>query len=129
MIICLIGSLCSDETKAKIRKKMTGLWEAKRKLKIAQDNGVKDWKEVVANTARVGGLGEEELEWGTFERIQTKWRLEELAVMREEKERLLEIRKAEARSLGCSVAHRKAISDAIRAKWAEPVRVSTFLLH
>lgn len=122
--MCSTVVFCSNETKAKIREKITCLWEIKKKMKIAQDDCIKYWKEVVANAARLGGLGEEQLEWGTSEKIKAKWRSERLALVRQEKERLLERQKAEARvrrSLGYSDAHRRAISDAIKVKWADPV--------
>jgi hypothetical protein len=66
------ASLSSAETKAKIREKMVGVWESKKLIKRAQATMFKEWKELVANAARVGDSNDEEHEWNTYSRLSTQ---------------------------------------------------------
>ena len=118
------ASLCSVETKAKIREKMVGVWELKKLIKRAQDTMFKEWKELVANAARVGDSDDEEHEWNTYSKLSTQLRRDVLDATRRAKQVVVDRRKANTqarKAVGVSEAHRKAISDAIRAKWEDPV--------
>ncbi|KAG0597980.1 hypothetical protein M758_12G035000 [Ceratodon purpureus] len=115
------GKNQSKETKAKIRKKMVGFWESKRLIKQAQDFYVCNWKQVIAEAARVGGPEDEEYEWDSYKNIKEQYRLEELQAGRRAREALRATQKVErAKKKPITDSHRKAISDAIRAKWADP---------
>jgi len=114
---------CRAETKVKISEKMKALWELKNVARLVQESFIKDWKEVIAEAARLGGVQDEELQWGSYNAIKQAFRKEELALIRDEKMRRKMEQKAAAkaqRHLTCSAEHRQKISDAIRAKWQDP---------
>lgn len=108
------------ETKAKIREKMVGFWEGKRIIRETQDLCAREWKELIAEAARVGAPGEEEFEWDSYMKIKEQYKLEGLKAARQRKAALRATLKSERQRKPVSEAHRKAISDAIRAKWADP---------
>lgn len=76
---------------------------------------------MTANAARVGAPGEEEYEWDSYSKVKEQYRLEELRAVRQAREAQRARKKLERKKLPVSDAHRKAISDAIRAKWNDPV--------
>lgn len=100
---------------------MVGFWEGKRIIRETQALCEREWKEVIAETARVGGPGEEEFEWDSYKKIKEQYRWEVLKAERQKKAALRDSLTSERRRKPVSEAHRKAISDAIRAKWADPV--------
>lgn len=108
------------ETKAKIREKMVGFWEGKRIVRETQALCEREWKELIAEAARVGAPGEEEFEWDSYMKIKEQYKLEDLKAERQKKVALRATLKSERQRKPVSEAHRKAISDAIRAKWADP---------
>lgn len=108
---------------------MAGYWEVKRLIRESQVSLEREWKELVAEAARAGDSGEEELEWDSYKKIKEQWRLEELTEERQRKIALRDSRKAQRRTKKPIIeAHRKAISDAIRAKWADPVSKQPYLV-
>ena len=128
------ASLCSVETKAKIREKMVGVWESKKLIKRAQDTMFKEWKEMVANAARVGDSDDEEHEWNSYSKLSNQLRRDVTFATRRAKQVVVDRHKANTqarKAVGVSEAHRKAISDAIKAKWEDPVwnsKLKTFHL-
>ncbi|XP_024357521.1 uncharacterized protein [Physcomitrium patens] len=114
------GKNQSTKTKAKIRESLIDYWDKKRVIKEAQALCLLEWKEVTANAARVGAPGEEEYEWDSYSKVKEQYRLEELRAVRQAREAQRARKKLERKKLPVSDAHRKAISDAIRAKWNDP---------
>ena len=106
---------------------MVGYWEVKRAIKEAQEMCFTEWKETIAEAARVGEPGDEDLEWDSYKKIKSAYKLEEQRAKRRESEVLRARLKPERKKKIVSDAHRKAISDAIRAKWTEPVRIVSLL--
>ena len=74
---------------------------------------MRDWTEVIAESARRGGDDDFEYEWDSYKLI--------LAQLRAERRCQRQRRKKDPSS-GKSSDHRLKISEAIRAKWADPVR-------
>lgn len=128
MRLFAVSYVFSVETKVKIREKLVGFWEAKRIIRETQVQCVRDWNEVIAEAARVGAPGEEELEWDSYKKIKEQYKLEDLKAERQRKAELRASLKSERQRKPVSEAHRKAISDAIRAKWADPVWIPSLNL-
>lgn len=114
------GREISDETKEKIRGKLRDRWATKKQVRGYQDMLTKEWKNCVAEAARMGGLGEEELQWNSYTILKKKLRLAAAAQTRLEKKEAKA--KLEATRPLKSKEHRLRISAAIRAKWEDPVR-------
>lgn len=112
-----LNSSCSDATRVKIRDKLREQWDLKKKIRGYQESCLQEWKASVAEAARVGGHGEEELQWNSYSVIKKRLREAERAAAKKPK------RVAKPRPLKTE-EHRQRISAAIRAKWEDPV--STF---
>ncbi|MCO5585935.1 hypothetical protein L7F22_039870 [Adiantum nelumboides] len=71
--------ICSKETKSKIKDSMARFWEKRKKLKSIQESCVEEWKEFVANGARIGSVGDTSYNWNSYDTIlrelQYAWRL------------------------------------------------------
>lgn len=91
---------------------------------MVQDTCYYDWQNLIAETARVGLQGEEELQWDSYKildkQLQLQWQ------QSVEKRRNMPRLKGSKRAPKSAEQKRK-ISEAIAAKWADPVR-SLFLL-
>jgi hypothetical protein len=109
------------ETKVKIRDKLRSRWDTKKKIRGYQETMLKEWKNFVAEEARVGGLGEDEMQWNSYTVIKRQLRVAEAALSRLEKKKSAKAPKP-PRPLK-SEEHRLKISAAIRAKWEDPVRI------
>ncbi|MCO5549917.1 hypothetical protein L7F22_003393 [Adiantum nelumboides] len=72
-------SFMSKETKLKIKVSMARVWEKREKLKLIQESCVEEWKELVANGARIGFVGDTTHNWNSYDTIlrelQYAWRL------------------------------------------------------
>lgn len=76
---------------------------------------------MIAEAARVGDFREEEYEWDSYSKVKEQYRLEEIQAEKQVREARRARQRGERKKKPVSDAHRKAISDAIRAKWADPV--------
>lgn len=114
------GKNQSTETKAKIRESLIGYWNRRRILNEAQALCLREWKKVIAEAARVGDFREEEYEWDSYSKVKEQYRLEEIQAEKQVREARRARQRGERKKKPVSDAHRKAISDAIRAKWADP---------
>ncbi|KAG6541411.1 hypothetical protein Mapa_017189 [Marchantia paleacea] len=103
----------SDATRVKIRDKLREQWDLKKKIRGYQEACVKEWKACVAEVARVGSHGEEELQWNSYSVIKKRLREADRAAAKKPK------RVAKPRPLKTE-EHRQRISAAIRAKWEDP---------
>ena len=88
------------------------IWESKRRLRQRQESCMRDWTEAIAESARRGD-DDVEYEWDSYNLI--------LAELRAERRRQRQRRKKDPSS-SKSFDHRLKISEAIRGKWADPVR-------
>lgn len=108
----------SEESREKIRLAMKPYVEARKNAHVVHLTNLKLWKESISDSARLGGPGEEELEWRGRRVIvpvgtPTKEQLKALSTEKNSVQRVID--RAEK-----SAIHRKKIADAIKAKWADP---------
>ncbi|KAL1538042.1 hypothetical protein AAHA92_26828 [Salvia divinorum] len=112
-----LGHAQSEKTRLKIGAGVRLGWEKRReKLKI-QDTCFYNWQNLIAETARKGLQGEEQLEWDSYKildkELQQQW------------QQSVEKRKSLPRLKGSkrapkSAEQKRKISEAIAAKWADP---------
>ncbi|KAH7296049.1 hypothetical protein KP509_26G006800 [Ceratopteris richardii] len=99
----------SQETREKIRTFMKSRMEfERRQLTIVQE-----WKDSVASLARRGILGDDELQWDSYQKLKKELHREYYSSKRQKK------KAAAPKSL--QMEHRLRISEAIRAKWTDPL--------
>ncbi|KAL2621920.1 hypothetical protein R1flu_002125 [Riccia fluitans] len=103
----------SDATRFKIREKLREQWDLKKKTRGYQEACLKEWKQYVAEAARVGALGEQEYEWNSYSKLKRKLRDYSRPPIDSGTNRPKQRR---ARS----EEHRLKIAAAIRAKWEDP---------
>lgn len=107
----------SKKTKESIRATFRRGWEGRRQRLFLQEACLNDWKESIAEAARRGGDDEDELRWDSYEvlkkTMQKKW-LQDVAMKVAVEKKLQQI------SACKSAEHKLKISEAIKAKWADP---------
>ena len=107
--ILSFGLFCSPETREKLRVFMRTRMEHERK----QLTLIQEWKDVIAENARIGNLGDDELQWDSYTILKEQLRQEHINNKKKKKERV-------HRSL--PLEQRLKISASVRAKWEDPVR-------
>ncbi|XP_057770455.1 uncharacterized protein LOC130990238 [Salvia miltiorrhiza] len=112
-----LGHAQSEETKLKIGAGVRLGWEKRREKLMVQDTCYYDWQNLIAETARKGLQGEEQLQWDSYkildEELQQQWQ------QSVEKRRSMPRLKGSKRAPKSAEQKRK-ISEAIAAKWADP---------
>lgn len=107
----------SKKTKESIHATFRRGWEGRRQRLFLQEACLNDWKESIAEAARRGGDDEDELRWDSYEVLkkimQQKW-LQDVAMKVAMEKKLQQI------SACKSAEHKLKISEAIKAKWADP---------
>eukprot|EP00850_Spirogloea_muscicola_P017652 SM000154S01387 [mRNA] locus=s154:119271:122634:+ [translate_table: standard] len=111
-----------EETRDKIKQTMRRVWELKKRA-IADKNALlAEWKEHVALAAKIGGAGDEDLEWPVSRsslRGARKGAAQEEVEQLPEKETPMKAPSGRAGKRGPrTLEHRLRISEAIKAKWA-----------
>lgn len=119
--LSLVQSMRPDRKKNKesLRAAFRRGWEVRRQRLFLQEACLIDWKESIAGTARKGGDDEDELHWDSYEVLKT--------IMQQKWLQAVAMKKAmekESRRISSSKSdeHKLKISEAIKAKWADPVR-------
>lgn len=115
----MFSRLCSEETKMKIGAGVRLGWERRREKLMLQDTCHSDWQNLIAEAARNGLLGEEELQWDSYTILHKQYAQEWLESV--EQRRIMRRPKGSKRAPKSADQKRK-ISEAIAAKWADPVR-------
>lgn len=117
--------LCSEETRVKIGAGVRIGWERRRQLMKLQETCLYEWQNLIAEAARSGFVDEEELQWDSFKILDQQLKEEWLQSVEERKRTP---RPKCSRRAPKSLEQRRKISEAISAKWADPVRayMSTF---
>ncbi|XP_028088384.1 uncharacterized protein LOC114288956 isoform X1 [Camellia sinensis] len=114
-----LGHAQSEETRMKIGIGVRMGWERRREKLKLQETCYFEWQNLIAEASRKGFVGEEEKQWNSYkildEQLEQEW-LESV-----------EQRRKMARPKGSkrapkSLEQRRKISEAISAKWADPVR-------
>ena len=93
-------------------------WQRRRKKLKLQETCYLQWKDLIAEASRQGGLGEEELQWDSYQIMNEQ--------LKKEWQESVEQRKTMPRPVGGrrapkSAEQRKKISESISAKWADSV--------
>jgi hypothetical protein len=89
------------------------IWNKRKRQRHRQENCVREWAESIAESARKGSGDDVEHEWDSYDLI-----LQEMRAARKRHQQQMK----KDPSSGKSYDHRLKISEAIRAKWADPVR-------
>eukprot|EP00850_Spirogloea_muscicola_P006960 SM000034S12714 [mRNA] locus=s34:369024:372384:- [translate_table: standard] len=109
-----------EETRDKIKQTMRRVWELKKQA-IADKNALlAEWKEHLALAAKIGGAGDEELEWPVSRSsLRGARKAQEEVEQLPEKETPTKALSGRAAKRGPrTLEHRLRISEAIKAKWA-----------
>ncbi|XP_051119565.1 uncharacterized protein LOC127243530 [Andrographis paniculata] len=112
-----LGHAQSEETKVKIGMGVRLGWERRRERLRVQETCHYEWLNLVAEAARKGFLGEEELQWDSYMIISKELEQEWLQSVEERKH--MPKPKGNKRAPK-SAEQKRRISEAIAAKWADP---------
>ncbi|KAK7405317.1 hypothetical protein VNO78_06535 [Psophocarpus tetragonolobus] len=82
----------SDQSKAKISASLKRVWHARLKSKRLVEQFLFSWAQSIANVAKKGGIGQEELDWDSYDKIKQQMELHQLLqAEEEEKEKLMAV--------------------------------------
>ncbi|GFP78648.1 hypothetical protein PHJA_000008400 [Phtheirospermum japonicum] len=95
----------SNQTKAKIRTSLTSLWGTRLKWKRSREKFLQSWAESIVTAAKKGGIGEQELDWDSYDKLK-----QEIALLQTE----LAAEKAKAKEMARVRAERAAEAKAER---------------
>lgn len=95
-------------------------WERRRGKLRLQETCHTEWQNLIAEASRRGLLGEEELQWDSYEILSKQLEQEWIQSVEERKNRP---RLKGNKRAPKSAEQRRKISEAIAAKWADPVSV------
>ncbi|KAF7813959.1 uncharacterized protein G2W53_027928 [Senna tora] len=112
-----LGHAQTTETRLKIGIGVRKGWERRREKKMVQEACHFEWQNLIAEASRQGFVGEEELQWNSYETLDEQLKQEWLES--------IEQRKKMQRSSGSkrapkSLEQKRKIAEAISAKWADP---------
>ena len=95
-------------------------WERRRVRLKVQETCYFQWQNLIAEAAKLGYVGEEELQWNSYETLDKGLKLEWVeTVERRRKRPMVHGSKSKPKS----PEQKKKIAEAISAKWADPVSV------
>ncbi|MCO5596841.1 hypothetical protein L7F22_050911 [Adiantum nelumboides] len=103
------GTTQSSETKLKIKSQLLNFWELRREAKKMQESCLREWEELIADTARRGSDGDVVYQWNSYNILM-------MELINSNKKIHVKMQKTGRKSAD----HRRKISEAIRAKWADP---------
>ncbi|XP_073105089.1 uncharacterized protein [Elaeis guineensis] len=112
-----LGHSQSEETRIKIGAGVRQGWRRRRKKLILQESCFVEWRNMIAEAARKGYAGEDELQWDSYKILDEQLKQEWLESV--EKRKMMPRPKGSKRAPK-SPEQRRKISDAISAKWADP---------
>lgn len=99
----------SQETREKLRIFMKSRMQFERK----QLTIVQEWKDIIAETARVGYMGDNEFQWDSYHILKEELRREYFAEAKKRK-------KKQSGPRSWTLEQRLRISESVRAKWDDP---------
>ncbi|XP_015069772.1 uncharacterized protein LOC107014398 isoform X1 [Solanum pennellii] len=112
-----LGHAQSEETRLKIGVAVRMGWERRRGMLRLQETCHYEWQNLIAEASRRGLLGEEELQWDSYEILSKQLEQEWIQSVQERKNRP---RLKGNKRAPKSAEQRRKISEAIAAKWADP---------
>ncbi|KAH7867150.1 hypothetical protein Vadar_029480 [Vaccinium darrowii] len=112
-----LGHAQSKETRIKIRDGVRMWWERHREKLMLQETCYFDWQNLIAEASRRGFVGQEELQWDSYKILSEQ--------LEQERLESIELRRRTTgvkgnKNIPKSLEHRRKISEAITAKWADP---------
>ncbi|XP_061347368.1 uncharacterized protein LOC133292896 isoform X2 [Gastrolobium bilobum] len=126
----------SDQIKAKISCSVRRVWQERLKSKQLGEQFFLSWEQSIANAAKKGGSGQEELDWDSYNKLKQQLELHQLMLAEEkEKEKLMAIAEAKKfiQSWSASIAEvaKKGGSGEEELEWDSYVKIQQemFLLY
>ncbi|KAK7307359.1 hypothetical protein VNO77_40339 [Canavalia gladiata] len=126
----------SDKIKAKISHSLKRVWHERLKSKRLREQFFLSWEQSIANAAKKGGIGQEELDWDSYNKIKQQLELNQLQEAEEkEKEKLMAVAGAkkfiQLWSESIAKAAKKGGSGEVELDWDsyEKIREEMILLH
>ncbi|KAJ3674039.1 hypothetical protein LUZ60_006031 [Juncus effusus] len=111
------GHAQTEETKSKIGQKVRETWKKRSERLKVQERCFFDWKNSIAEVARLGFPGQNEFQWNSYQLMEEELEKEWL----EQKERRKLMPKVHGnKRTPKSTLQKMKIAEAIRAKWADP---------
>eukprot|EP00271_Cylindrocystis_brebissonii_P016706 TRINITY_DN4096_c0_g1_i1.p1 TRINITY_DN4096_c0_g1~~TRINITY_DN4096_c0_g1_i1.p1 ORF type:complete len:982 (+),score=270.32 TRINITY_DN4096_c0_g1_i1:333-3278(+) len=108
----------TEEVRQKIRDGLQPILEVRRRVSVMAKNVKEDWRKSIAEAARVGGLGEEELEWQGVRKIGVVGTGESVRRSQAGGNKAEGPREVRPRAPK-SEEHRRRIAEAVRLKWED----------
>ena len=112
-----LGHAQTTETKLKIGAGVRKLWEKRRGRKMVQESCCFEWQNLIAEASRQGFVGQEELQWNSYESLDEQLKQEWLVSVEQRKQMA---RAPVSNRAPKSPEQRRKIAEAIAAKWADP---------
>ncbi|KAL2345980.1 hypothetical protein Fmac_007265 [Flemingia macrophylla] len=112
-----LGHAQTTETRKKIGAGVKRRWEKRRGKKMEQESCCSEWQNLIAEASRQGYVGQEELQWSSYETLDEQLKQEWLMSV-EQRKQMSKI-PGNKRSPK-SPEQRRKIAEAIAAKWADP---------
>lgn len=117
MKLSSLGHAQTTETRLKIGAGVRKRWEKRRETKKAVESCCFEWKNLIAEASRKGYVGQEELQWDSYETLDEKLKQEWLMSVDQRKQM---IKNPSGKRAPKSPEQRRKIAEAITAKWADP---------
>ncbi|RDY06451.1 hypothetical protein CR513_09563, partial [Mucuna pruriens] len=111
-----LGHAQTTETRMKIGAGVKRRWEKRRGKKMVQESCCFDWQNLIAEASRQGYVGQEELQWNSYETLDDQLKQEWLMSVEQRKMTRTPGNKRAPKS----PEQRRKIAQAISAKWADP---------
>ncbi|XP_027903410.1 uncharacterized protein LOC114163350 [Vigna unguiculata] len=112
-----LGHSQTTETRMKIGAGVRRRWEERREKKKAVESCCFEWKNLIAEASRKGFVGQEELQWNSYETLDEQLKQQWLMSVDQRKQM---IKTSGGKRAPKSPEQRRKIAEAISAKWADP---------
>ncbi|XP_057439748.1 uncharacterized protein LOC130731462 isoform X2 [Lotus japonicus] len=112
-----LGHAQTTETKQKIGAGVKLRWERRRGMKVVQETCCFEWQNLIAEGSRQGYVGQEELQWNSYEILDEQLKQEWLVSI-DQRKRMPGA--PGSKRAPKSPEQRRKIAEAIAAKWADP---------
>ncbi|KAK7397495.1 hypothetical protein VNO78_18670 [Psophocarpus tetragonolobus] len=112
-----LGHAQTTETRMKIGVGVKRRWEKRRGKKMVQESCCFEWQNLIAEASRQGYVGQEELQWNSYETLDEQLKQEWLTSVEQRKQMT---RTPSNKRAPKSPEQRRKIAEAIAAKWADP---------
>ncbi|KAJ4751302.1 muscle M-line assembly protein [Rhynchospora pubera] len=111
-----IGHAHSEDTRSKIAEGVKEGWRRRREKIIIQEGCHLEWRNIIAEAARIGSCGDKELHWDSYELLQEELEREWVQSVQMRRSML----RQHIKRAPMSLEQKKRIAEAVRAKWTDP---------